>query len=60
MEHTIKIERETLSDRSIAYNVRLGSCLFPACSKRDAYALAEVIADAINTHTVSGASVSYG
>lgn len=50
---------ETLSDRSVAYNVVFGEHKFSATSLRAAKDMAEAIADAINDNSVNMADVIY-
>lgn len=50
---------ETLSDRSVVYNVICGEHIWHATDQDNASELAEKIAQAINDHTVDSADVVY-
>ena len=53
------VVRETLSDKSIAFNVVFGEHKLAAVDEAAAEELAQSIADAINDHTTQTADVVY-
>lgn len=59
MEYAIRVVRETLTDGSFVYNIRLGDAVFHACSENDATKLADTLFSAINEHTVDTAEIHW-
>lgn len=47
----IRVIEETLSDGSLAYNVRIGDIVLPAVSEQDSYDLVDKLESAIRAHT---------
>ena len=58
MQHKIHIVAERLTDGSLVYNVHFRDASLPAITEKDALALADKIAAAINDHSNDEADVN--
>ena len=57
MTHKIHIIAQRLTDGSLVYDVHFNLLSLPAVTEKDAYALADKIAAAINDHSLDAAGV---